>query len=198
MARRGMVGLRFYDSGARSIYTDEEAGQDGRRHEGHEDPRPAVGPVRRDDRSARRRIPTPMPYGEVYTGLKTGIVDGADNNWPSYESSRHFEAAKFYRLTEHSLVPEVLVLFEEDLGQDCPRRTRRYSARAGEDSVRTCASCGTSASPKSRKVAEASGNPGHHRWANKQEFHRCDEAGLMPSSPTREAAELFQAHSSHK
>ena len=50
-----------------------------------------------------------MPYGEVYTGLKTGIVDGAENNWPSYESSRHFEAAKYYNLTEHSLVPEVLV-----------------------------------------------------------------------------------------
>ena len=39
---------------------------------------------------------TPMPYGEVYTALKTGIVDGAENNWPSYDSSRHFEVAKYY------------------------------------------------------------------------------------------------------
>jgi len=48
---------------------------------------------------------TPMPYGEVYTALKTGLVDGAENNWPSYESSRHFEVAKFYAITEHSLAP---------------------------------------------------------------------------------------------
>jgi TRAP-type C4-dicarboxylate transport system substrate-binding protein len=53
--------------------------------------------------------PTPMPYGEVYTALKTGIVDAAENNFPSYESSRHFEAAKNYSLTEHSMAPEVLV-----------------------------------------------------------------------------------------
>ena len=52
---------------------------------------------------------TPMPYGEVFTALKTGLIDGAENNWPSYESSSHYEAAKNYSLTEHAMAPEVVV-----------------------------------------------------------------------------------------
>lgn len=46
---------------------------------------------------------TPMPFGELYSALQTGVVDGAENNWPSYGSSRHFEVSKFYTITEHSL-----------------------------------------------------------------------------------------------
>src|SRR3546814_3104720 len=51
-----------------------------------------------------------MPFGEVYTALKTGVIDGAENNRPSYESTRHFEVAKYYSLDEHSLSPEVFVM----------------------------------------------------------------------------------------
>ena len=53
---------------------------------------------------------TPMPYGEVYTALKVGTVDGAENNWPSYDTSRHFEVAKYYAKTEHSMAPEMLLM----------------------------------------------------------------------------------------
>ena len=53
---------------------------------------------------------TPMPYGEVYTALKVGTVDGAENNWPSYDTSRHFEVAKYYAMTEHSMAPEMLLM----------------------------------------------------------------------------------------
>ena len=53
--------------------------------------------------------PTPIPYGEVYQSLVQGVVDGAENNTPSYESSRHFEAAGHYSLTRHVMAPEVLV-----------------------------------------------------------------------------------------
>jgi len=52
---------------------------------------------------------TPMPLGEVYTALKTGLVDAAENNYPSYESARHFEVAKYYSKTEHSMAPEILL-----------------------------------------------------------------------------------------
>ena len=125
MEAQGMVGLAFYDSGARSMYT-------------------ATKPIKTlaDVQHMKIRVqqsdlfvamvealganPTPMPYGEVYTALKTGIVDAAENNFPSYESSRHFEAAKYYTLTEHSMAPEVLVfskviwdtLDPEDQAQD--------------------------------------------------------------------------------
>lgn len=105
----GFVGLCFYDSGARSFYNRL---------------RPITKP---DDMKGMkiRVIPsdifvalvqalganaTPMPYGEVYTALKTGVIDGAENNWPSYESSRHFEVAKHYSLNQHSMSPEVLVM----------------------------------------------------------------------------------------
>ena len=53
---------------------------------------------------------TPMPYGEVYTALKVGTVDGAENNFPSFDTSRHFEVAKYYAMTEHSMAPEMLLM----------------------------------------------------------------------------------------
>ena len=53
---------------------------------------------------------TPMPYGEVYSAIQTGVIDGAENNWPSYDTSHHYEVAKYYTLDEHLIVPEVLVL----------------------------------------------------------------------------------------
>ena len=54
-------------------------------------------------------IPVPMIYGEVYSGLQTGKVDGAENNWPSYESTGHYEVAKYFTVDEHSRVPEVQI-----------------------------------------------------------------------------------------
>jgi TRAP-type C4-dicarboxylate transport system substrate-binding protein len=53
---------------------------------------------------------TPMPYGEVYSAIQTGVIEGAENNFPSYESSGHFEVAKYITLDEHLIVPEVLVM----------------------------------------------------------------------------------------
>jgi TRAP-type C4-dicarboxylate transport system substrate-binding protein len=53
---------------------------------------------------------TPMPYGEVYSSIETGVIDGAENNPPSYDTSGHFEVAKYYTLDEHLIMPEVLAL----------------------------------------------------------------------------------------
>ena len=54
--------------------------------------------------------PTPMAYGEVFTGLQSGVIDGAENNWPSYFSTSHYEVAPFYTLDSHSRTPEVLCM----------------------------------------------------------------------------------------
>lgn len=54
-------------------------------------------------------VPTPLPLGEVYGALQTGVVDGAENDYPSYYSTSHYEVAKFYNLDRHSLMPEVIV-----------------------------------------------------------------------------------------
>jgi TRAP-type C4-dicarboxylate transport system substrate-binding protein len=50
--------------------------------------------------------PSPMAFSEVYQSLKTGVVDGAENNWPSYESTGHFEVAGYYSLSQHLIIPE--------------------------------------------------------------------------------------------
>ena len=59
--------------------------------------------------SAMGASPTPMPYAEVYTGLKTGLLDAAENNYPSYDEAKHFESAPVYSETMHVMTPEVLV-----------------------------------------------------------------------------------------
>ena len=107
--RYGFVGLTFYDSGARSIYNSR-------------------GPIRTlaDINGLRIRVqqseisismmkalgadPIALSYGQVKTGLATGLINGAENNWPSYVSTGHFRNARYYTLTEHTRVPEVLIM----------------------------------------------------------------------------------------
>ena len=64
---------------------------------------------------------TPMPIGEVYTGLKTGLIDAAENNYPRTKALAHFEAVKFYSKTEHSMAPEMLLISKARVRQ-APRR----------------------------------------------------------------------------
>ena len=105
----GFVGLAFYDSGARSIYN-------------------SVRPIRSigDMKGLRIRVqqsnlmsqvikalgaqPIELPYGQVSTALATNLVDGAENNWPSFVTSGHDKYAKYYTLTQHTMTPEVLVM----------------------------------------------------------------------------------------
>jgi len=51
-----------------------------------------------------------MAFAEVYQALKTGVVDGAENNWPSYESTGHFEVAGYYSLSQHLIIPECVCI----------------------------------------------------------------------------------------
>ena len=106
---QGFVGLAFYDSGARSIYTTKKPVKS------LADAKGLKIRVQQSDLwvsllQAMGANATPMPYGEVYTALKTGLVDGAENNWPSYDTAKHYEVAKFYSMTEHSMAPEMLLM----------------------------------------------------------------------------------------
>ena len=105
----GFVGLTFYDSGARSIYNN-------------------VRPIRSiaDIKGLRIRVqqselmsdmvralggePIELPYGQVRTGLATKLIDGTENNWPSFVTTDHYRYASFYTLTEHTMSPEVLIM----------------------------------------------------------------------------------------
>ncbi len=117
--KHDLVGLAFYDSGSRSFYNSKRA---------INTPADMKGlkiRVQQSDMfvslvSALGANATPMNFGEVYSGLQTGVIDGAENNWPSYESTRHFEVSKFYSLTEHSLSPEVLVMSKKSFDKFSP------------------------------------------------------------------------------
>jgi len=105
--KAGFVGLALYESGARSFY--------------------AKKPIRSvaDMKGMKVRVqpsdlwvnlitavgasPTPMPFAEVYTGLKTGLLDAAENNIPSYDEMKHYESAPVFSETQHVMSPEVLV-----------------------------------------------------------------------------------------
>ena len=54
--------------------------------------------------------PTPIPWGELYTALDQGVVDGAENNTPSLRTSRHYEVCKYYSLDEHTRLPDILII----------------------------------------------------------------------------------------
>jgi TRAP-type C4-dicarboxylate transport system substrate-binding protein len=54
-------------------------------------------------------VATPLDYGQVYSALQTGVVDGAENNWPSYLTTSHFEVAPYFITDEHTRVPEIMV-----------------------------------------------------------------------------------------
>ena len=155
MGSQGMVGLAFYDSGARSIYTVK------RPIKTLADSKGMKIRVQQSDlfvamMEAMGANATPMPYGEVYTGLKTGIVDGAENNWPSYESSRHFEAAKYYNATEHAMTPEVLV-FSKKIFDGLSKEDQALLRKTAKESVATMRTLWDEREAKSRKVAEAGG-----------------------------------------
>ncbi len=104
----GFIGLAFYDSGARSIYAKKAIRTVA-------DAKGLKIRVQQSDLwvaliSAMGANATPMPYGEVYTGLKTGLIDAAENNIPSFDTAKHVEAVKIYSKTEHSMAPEILVM----------------------------------------------------------------------------------------
>ena len=151
----GFVGLTFYDSGARSIYNN-------------------VRPVRSVDdiRGLRLRVqqselmsdmvralgaePVELPYGQVITGLATKLIDGAENNWPSFVTTDHYKFAGYYTLTEHTMSPEVLVMSRkawEGLSPD----ERKLFREAAQQSSRFMREKWKDLEQQSRRQAEAAG-----------------------------------------
>ena len=57
--------------------------------------------------------PIELPYGQVLTGLATRLIDGAENNWPSFVTTDHYKYAGYYTLTEHTMSPEVLLMSQK-------------------------------------------------------------------------------------
>jgi tripartite ATP-independent transporter DctP family solute receptor len=109
MAKKGLISLAWYDGGSRSFYNSKKP---------IKTPADVIGMkvrVMNNDLysgmiKALGGNPSPMAFAEVYQALKTGVVDGAENNWPSYESTGHYEVAKYYSISQHLIIPETLCI----------------------------------------------------------------------------------------
>lgn len=134
LADKGLVALSWFDSGARSLYNTE---------------RPVETPA--DVEGLKFRVmnndlyvemidalggnATPMAFGEVYQSLKTGVIDGAENNYPSYESTNHYEVAQYYSTTEHLIIPECVCIAKEsweELSDEDREIVRQAAVEASE------------------------------------------------------------------
>ena len=129
----GYVGLAFYDSGARSIYAKKPI-------KTVADVKGMKIRVQQSDLwvglvNAMGANATPMPFGEVYTGLKTGLIDAAENNIPSFDTAKHAEAVKYFSKTEHSMAPEIL-LMSKVIWDKLPKAEQDMIRAAAKDSVK--------------------------------------------------------------
>lgn len=134
----GLTGLSWYDAGTRNFYCTNK-------------------PIRslEDVKGMRIRVQesemmgamvealggttVPMTYDKVYSALETGQIDGAENNWPSYESVRHYEVAPFYTVDEHTRVPEMQLMSrhtweklspeDQNLIRECARDSAIYQRK---------------------------------------------------------------------
>jgi tripartite ATP-independent transporter DctP family solute receptor len=115
----GIVGLSWYDAGARNFYDTQHeikglADMKGLKIRVQE------SSMMMDMVKALGANPTPMAYGEVYSALQTNVIDGAENNWPSYESTSHYEVAKYYVVDEHSRIPEMQIISKQTMDKLSP------------------------------------------------------------------------------
>lgn len=130
---QGVVGICYYDSGSRSFYTISKPIL---RPEDVREMKLRVLP----SRTAHEMIttlgggPTPIPFGELYTALQQGMIDGAENNPPSLFTSRHYEVAKHYSLDEHTRVPDI-VIFSKKIWDGLDPQVQRWVQQAADESV---------------------------------------------------------------
>lgn len=133
LEKRGFIGLCYYESGARSFYNrrlpiTQPADLEGLRIRVQE------SEVMIDGVEALGASAEPMAFGEVYTSIQTGLLDGAENNPPSYETTKHFEVAPYYSLDEHSRIPEVVV-FSKIMWDRLSKEDQALIREAAEASV---------------------------------------------------------------
>jgi len=158
-------GLCFYDAGSRSFYTIDK-------QINHPDDlkglkiRVMKSITAMEMVKAQGGSPTPISWGELYTALQSGVVDGAENNPPSFYTSHHYEVCKYYSLNEHTMVPDVLIISQK-VWKKLSEQQKSWLQQAADESV-----------PVQRKL-----------WAEseKESLEIVKEAGVEISYPDKEA-----------
>ncbi|MGB5418489.1 TRAP transporter substrate-binding protein [Algibacter sp.] len=148
-------GLCYYDAGSRSFYTSEKAIRTPDDLKGLKirvmNNQMAINMVNSMGGSA-----TPLAYGELYTAIQQGVVDGAENNPPSFVSSNHYEISKYYTLDEHSSVPDVLLIgtkFWDKLSEE----EKIWVQEAADESAQAQKQYWNDSVEESMKIAKAAG-----------------------------------------
>jgi len=186
--KHGFIGLALWESGARSIY--------------------AKKPVRTlaDVKGMKIRVqqsdlwvataqamganPTPIPMAEVYTALKTGLVDAAENNYPSYETAKHYEAAPIYSETQHVMSPEVIV-FSKKVWDTLTKEEQAIIRAAAKETVPYYQDLWTKKEQASKEITIKAGAQ-YINDVNKAEFVAVMKPVWDKFSPTPELKALAQ------
>ncbi len=155
LEEKGIVALGYYDAGARSFYN-------------------SIKPVNTPDDVVGMKVrvmnndlfvgmiesmggnATPMAFAEVYQSIKTGVVDGAENNPPSYESTSHFEVAKYYSLSQHLIIPECLCMSKKTFDALTPEQ-QEIVRTAGKNSTDLQRKLWQDREAKSMEIVKAGG-----------------------------------------
>lgn len=132
-ADRGLLGLAIYDSGSRSFYNARRAVETPRDLHGLK-LRVPQSDIFMESVAALGASPTPLAYGSVFSSLQTHLIDGAENNWPSYYTSRHFEIARHWSETEHAYAPDML-LMSKRVADALPAEQREFLVATARRSV---------------------------------------------------------------
>lgn len=155
MAAKGLQPLAWYDAGARSFYNGDKAINTPADVEGMK-----VRVMNNDLFTGMIAElggnPSPMAFAEVYQALKTGVVDGAENNWPSYESTGHFEVAGYYSLSQHLIIPECICINADTYNALSPEMQAAVT-EAAQESALMQRELWTAREATSRKAVEDAG-----------------------------------------
>ena len=153
-------GLCFYDAGFRSFYTIDK-------------------PINTPDdlnglkirvmksQSAMEMVkalggsPTPISWGELYTALQSGVVDGAENNAPSLYTSHHYEVCKHYSLDEHTCVPDVLIISTK-VWESLTEQEQKWLQEAADESVPVERKYWAESVEESLRIVQEAGVTIHH------------------------------------
>ena len=151
----GLVVLAYYDAGSRSFYNRTKPVNSVEDLKGMKF-RVIQSDIFVDMVTALGANATPMPYGEVYSSIETGVIDGAENNFPSYDTAKHFEVAKFFSLDEHTILPEVFVMNKAAFDQ-LSAEDQEIFKQAAKDSIAKQRELWAAKVAESRKRVEEAG-----------------------------------------
>lgn len=139
-----LVGLSWYDAGARNFYSASKPIETLEDMKGMK-VRVQESELMKSMVEALGALAVPMAYDEVYSALERGDIDAAENNWPSYDSMNHWEVAPYYTVDEHTRVPEMQIMSEsawnklspeyQEIIRECARESAIYEREVWDKQI---------------------------------------------------------------